>query len=79
MCWFLLSGVLKNFTEAVEAAAPDCFELLEQLFRVADDAGIAADQLLATSTSFAHEACSFQHRDVLLNGGETHRVVRGNR
>ena len=45
--------------------------------RAGDGDGIGADELLAAMASLGHEAGAFEHRHVLLHGGEAHGVAVG--
>jgi hypothetical protein len=47
------------------------------LGRPADGGDVAADELLPTLTPLGHERSVLEHRDVLLHGGEAHRVLAG--
>ncbi len=72
----------EDVAEPVEPGAPEFLELLEVLTRTADGRDVGADEVLAALASLDHQARSLEHRDVLLDGGERHRVVpreRGHR
>ena len=62
---------------AVDAAAPQLLVLVEQAAREAEPLDVGPDDLAPPDALLGHEAGPLEHRDVLLDRGEAHRVVPG--
>ena len=54
-------------------------EAIEQVVRAAERGELRVDELLATVPPSRDEPCSLEDRDVLLHGGDAHRVAAGER
>ena len=70
-------SVLRKCERPPDAAAPDLLVLLEQPGGGPDGVDVAPHEPLATALLLGHQPCSLEHRDVLLHGGERHRVALG--
>ncbi len=72
------AGVVgEDGVESVDTAAPEQRVGVEQLLRSGEGGGVGAHDARSALGLLGHESCSFQHRDVLLHGGERHRVRGG--
>ena len=67
----------EQVADPVDAAAPDGLQLVEQACGPTHGVDVAAHELLATLALLGHEARALEHRDVLLDGREAHRVAAG--
>jgi hypothetical protein len=67
-------GFGEEVAESVHAVAPSCLELVEQAVDVAHGADPPAHDLLAASLVLGDEVSPLENGDVLLHGGEAHRV-----
>jgi len=71
-------GILREqLGHAVHAPAPSRLELVKGLPGPADRIRIGAHELLPSAAVLGDQAGPLQHRDVLLHGGEAHRICLG--
>ena len=70
-----MDGFVEDPAETVEALAPEVLELHEEELRMPNRVDVAADELLSPVPLLRHEVGALQHGDVLLHGGEAHRVA----
>ena len=67
----------QDLIDAVDAPAPERFEIVEQTMRAPQRRDIAAHPLLPAVTSLRHEPRALQRPDVLVHRREADRVTPG--
>ena len=63
--------------DAIEPVAPDGLDAVEKSVRSSERVGVRAHELLPPASLLGHELCPLEHRDVLLDRREAHRVAAG--
>ena len=67
-------GFGEDLAKSLHAVAPDGFELVEQAVDVSHGVDPPPHESLAATLVFADEVRPLKHGNVLLHGGEAHRV-----